>query len=223
MTPDWLPLAHRLHVAGMAAGTALLVWLVWRMLRSGLARRYPCFVAFLGIAICRAIQGFVGIPDLWYPWCEGATIAAKGLAVLEGFVKVYPRPRMPTLGLLGAIAAILAGITLLLPGEPNQVREFERLRTAAHVGLAGFCAAGLGWLWIRPRAVEAGPLTYWRIWTFRLACMAGLGFCNYPSWPEEWRWPGYYLWAAGYLLSGYVASGLWIRWTSQPTGRKQAH
>jgi len=218
MTPDWLPLAHRVHVAGMAAGTALLVCLAWRMVHSGLARRYPCFVAFLAVAICRAIQGFVGIPDLWYPWCESATMAAKGLAVLEGFVKLFPRPRVPTLGLLGAIAAILAGITLLLPEEPNQVREFERYRTAAHVGLAGFCAAGLGWLWIRPRAVEAGSLAYWRIWTAKLACAALVAFVNYQAAPDDLKWPLYYVWAAGHLIPTCATYALFIRWAGRDYG-----
>jgi len=213
MAPAWLPVAHRLHVAGMAVGTALLTFLVYRLLRVGLARRYPCFLAFLAIAIARAVQGFVGISDGWYVVSEGATMAAKTLAVLEGFVHLYPRPRLPTMGLLGGLAAILAGITLLLPGEPNPVREFERYRTAAHVGLAAFTAAGCGWLWIRPRPVDRHVMTHWRIWTFRLACMAALGVAvNYQAWPEELRWVGYYAYASGFLLSGYAASLMWIRW-----------
>lgn len=226
MIPTWAPLAHRIHVAGMILGTALLTFLIYRLLRSGLWRRYPFFLAYLLIAAARAVQGFVGISELIYLWSEAAAMAAKALAILEGAILLFPRPRVPTLAVLASLGAILAGIALLLPAEPNPVREFERWRTAAHVGLATFTAAGCGWLWRRQQVVNPHTLFYWRIWTFRLGCMAALGFVNYQAWPDlvisslfpvplEMRWVGYYLWAAGFLVSGYVASLLWIRWASR--------
>ena len=216
MRPDWLPIAHRLHLAGMALGTLLLLVLLYRLTRSGLHRRYPAFAFYLLVAIARAVQGFMGISDAWYLWSEAAAMALKAITILEASVSLFPRPRVPTLELLGGLAAILAGIALLLPAEPNQVREFERWRTAAHVGLAGFTAAGLGWLWRKPRDVSPYTLCYWRVWTFRLVCMAGLGLgVNYQAWPEEWRWMGYYGWAGGFLVSGYAASLLWIRWAKR--------
>jgi hypothetical protein len=126
---------------------------------------------------------------------------------------------VPTLGLLTGLAAILAGIALLLPVEPNPVREFARYQTAAHVGLSAFCGFGILWLWRKPRDISPYTLAYWRIWTFRLVCMAGLGFLNYQAWPDEWRWWGYYAYAGGFLVSGYAASLLWIRWARCATVR----
>jgi hypothetical protein len=212
--PDWVPLARAVHLCGMAVGAALLVGLLDSLYAAGLCRRYPAFTAYLSIAICRAAQGFWGVAGVWYMWSEGATMAVKALAVLEAFVVLFPRPRVPTLVLLTGLAAILAGITLLLPAEPNPVREFERYRAAAHVGLAAFTAAGCGWLWRRPRDVNPYVRAYWRIWTFRLVCMAALGFLNYQAAPADGaRWVGYYVWAGGFLASSYAASLMWIRWT----------
>jgi hypothetical protein len=230
MTPDWLPLAHRLHVAGMAAGTALLIWLAYRMVRyagcstrytkcSGprrrLAGRYPAFFFCLLIGGARWAQWALDSPDSWYRASDSVLLAAKVLTSLEAFIMLFPRPRVPTLGVLALVAVTLGSITLLLPHEPNSIREFLRYRQAIHVGLAAFTAAGCGWLWRRPRAVATDALAHWRILTFGMVSQSALGFINYQAAiTERAKWMLYYGQAGGYLLAGMIGSILWIRWVN---------
>lgn len=220
MTTDWVPVARLLHACGTGIGTLLLVVLIFCLAGSGLWHRHPAFFFYLWAAFARVIQWAWGVSDTVYLWSEGAAMTLKALTILEAFVALFPRRRVPTLGMLLLLAGVLAGITTLLPKEPNAVREFERWRQAAHIGLATFTTAGCAWLWCWPRPVSPYTLRYWRIWTFRLACMAAAGFINYPSAQAGgMQWIGYYALAWSYLLSWWVATVLWIRWVRESTVR----
>jgi hypothetical protein len=213
LAPGWVPLARQLHLLGMALASLLLLDLVGRLARTGLWRSYPLFMLYLLVCCCRALQGYIGIGDWWFMASESVLVLTRLLALLEGAIKLFARPRVPALLLLLSLAVAYSALTLLLPAEPNPVREFERYKQAANVGLGAFMLAGMGWVWVR--GLEPSPVVreYWHIWALRMVFLVGIGFVNYPSASaEEGRWARYY-WCAGvYLASCYWASWLWLRW-----------
>lgn len=128
----------------LAATSLLYGALCFRLAWTRLAATWPWFMVYVTLASLKMAWWAAARHVPWlsadyafYPWIETLVMAAKGMAVMEGFSRTSPKVppvEAPLLLILAGVAFVLCWACLPL-GLYTDFAETNRLRLVAHVGM----------------------------------------------------------------------------------------